>query len=64
MPAQWTGAFIGRLHTNNISAKDFAVYVGINPRYLSAVLNGKRNPKNAEKRFNEALDRLLEERSE
>lgn len=59
MPAQWTGAFIGKLHVNSISAKEFAEFARINPKYLSVVLNGKREPKNAEQRFNVALAALI-----
>ena len=64
MPAQWTGEVVGKLHNNGITAKDLAAYLGLNPRYVSTILNGKRNPKNAEKKFREGLDNMLRERKE
>lgn len=64
MPAQWTGEVIGKLHNNGITAKDFAAYLGLNPKYVSTVLNGKRNPKNAEQKFREGLEQMLRERKD
>lgn len=62
MPAQWTGAFIGKLHNNGITAKEFASYLGVHPKYVSLILNGKRSPKDAEKKFAEGLEAMLKER--
>lgn len=62
MPAQWTGKIIGELHNNGITAKEYAAYLGMNPKYVSTVLNGKRAPKEAEKKFTEGLENMLKER--
>ena len=59
MPAQWTADLIGRMHLHGITAKQLADNVGWNPKYLSTVLNGHRNPKNAELILNKALDELI-----
>ncbi len=59
MPAQWTGEIIGEMHLNNVTAKQLAAFVGWNPKYLSAVLNGHSTPKNAEAKLRKALSDLL-----
>lgn len=55
MRAQWTGEIVGEMHIKNVSAKDLAKVLGWNPKYLSAVLNGHREPKNAERIIRDAL---------
>lgn len=55
MPAQWTGEIIGEMHIKNVKAKDLAKVLGWHPKYLSAVLNGHREPKNAEQIIRDAL---------
>jgi len=59
MPAQWTAEVIGKMHLNSISALRLAEALGYNPKYVSSVLNGHREPKNAEKVFRAALDKLI-----
>ena len=60
MPAQWTADLIGKMHLNKITAKQLAAAAGWNEKYLSCVLNGHRNPKNAESTLRAALDALIE----
>ena len=60
MPAQWTGALVGEMHLAHITAKQLAAEVGWHEKYLSAILNGHREPKNAEKTLRAALVRLTE----
>lgn len=59
MPAQWTAEIIGRMHLNGVTAKRLAEKVGWNPKYLSTVLNGHKEPKGAEEKLNQALDSLV-----
>lgn len=59
MPAQWTGEIIRQLHLNGITAKRLAEAIGWNDKYLSLVLNGHREPKNAEAKVRAALDSIL-----
>lgn len=63
MPAQWTGVVVGKIHNNQLTAKELAKEIGWNEKYLSLVLNSENPPKNAEKKVNEALDRIIERRN-
>ena len=58
MPAQWTADIIGEMHLMGITAKQLATEAGWHEKYLSAVLHGHRNPRNAEATLRAALDRL------
>lgn len=62
MPAQWTADLIGEMHLVGVTAKQFAAEAGLNPKYLSTVLNGHNEPKNAEKNLRAALERLIAKR--
>lgn len=55
MPAQWTAEMIGAMHLIGTTAKELSKQLGYNPKYVSAILNGKRNPKGAEEKFKKAL---------
>ncbi|OLR68414.1 helix-turn-helix domain-containing protein [Intestinimonas butyriciproducens] len=59
MPAQWTGELIGEMHLKGITAKQLAAKVGWHEKYLSAVMNGHKEPKGAEKKLRAALERLV-----
>lgn len=59
MPAQWTADIVGKMHMAGVTAKELAAFLQYNPKYVSAVLNGKREPKNAERIFRQGLDELI-----
>ena len=59
MPAQWTADIIGQMHINKVTGKALAEKLGYTPEYVSAVLNGKREPKNGEQIFRRGLDELI-----
>ena len=59
MPAQWTAEILGEMHLNGITAKQLAAEAGWHEKYLSAVMNGHREPKNAENTLRCALGRLI-----
>ena len=63
MPAQWTGEILGKMHLHGVNQKQLAAKLGFHPKYVSMVLNGKREAANHEKRFNEALDEIILEKS-
>ena len=59
MLAQWEVEFFGKKRANKIKDCDLAKELGWHPKYLSAVLNGKRTPKGAEEKLSAALDALI-----
>ena len=59
MPAQWTAEIVGKMHLNSVTHKRLAEAVGWHPKYLSAVLNGKKSPAGAEVKLRSALDGIL-----
>ena len=58
MSAQWTGAVVGEMHLAGVSMQQLAAEIGWHPKYLSAVMHGHREPKNAEQKVRAALSRL------
>lgn len=64
MPAQWTAEIIGKIHLYRISKKSLAEHLGMRPEYISMILNGHRDPPEAEVRFREAVTEIIEERKE
>lgn len=61
MPKDWTGDLVGLMHTHRITNKMLANHMGLTDRYVSMVLNGHREPPDAEQRFRAALDELIAE---
>ena len=59
MPARWTAEIIGKMHLNGVTHKRLAEAVGWHPKYLSAVLNGKKTPAGAESKLRVALNKLI-----
>lgn len=60
MPAKWTAKLVGEMHLAGVTAKQLAVEVGWHEKYLSAVMNGHRDPKGAEQALTAALHRLVD----
>ena len=59
MPAQWTGDILSKMHIEKITSKRLAEHLGYSKEYVSMVLNGRREPKNAEQIFRQGLDELI-----
>ena len=64
MLAQWLGDFVGKMHRHRVTITKLAVELGVTREYVSAILNGHREPAGIEKRMNEALDRIVERMGE
>ena len=64
MPEKWTGEVIGLMHNNRISFQQLADKLGWHVKYLSAVLNSKRNPTDAEAKVRSALAEIIADRTE
>ena len=62
MPAQWTANLLGEMHLSGVTAKQLAAEAGWHEKYLGAVLDGHREPKNAEQTLRAALARLVEKK--
>lgn len=62
MVAQWTCEILSKMHLYNITAKELSEKLGYNPCYVSMVMNGHRNPKQAKEKFSAALDELIQEK--
>lgn len=62
MPEKWTGEIVGDMHVYGISPTELAEKIGIHPKYLSKVLNGHRNPKDAESYCRKAINELIKEK--
>lgn len=62
MPESWTGDLIGRMHNACVTYDELGAELGIGKAYVSVVLNSRRKPANAEQRFNDAFNRIIERR--
>lgn len=59
---KWTGDATAIMHVYEISALALAERIGWNPKYLSSVLNCKRQPKNAAEIVMTALHNMVAEK--
>lgn len=59
---QWIADVIGKMHINKITQTQLANKLGVTNDYVWMILNGKKNPKNAEGRIKAALDELIAEK--
>ena len=62
MPDKWTGELLGRMHNERVTRKELAKQLGVGSAYVTMVLNGNRNPPNAEQRFFDAFTAVLKAR--
>ena len=61
---KWTGHLVGKMHINSIKNEDLAEKMELHPKYISMVLNGKKTPKGAKERFEQAVNEIIAERGE
>lgn len=60
----WKDEIVAILHKNKITRIELAEELGVTNVYVTMVLNSTtKEPKNAEERFRNAVDRILENRS-
>ena len=55
MVEKWTGRLVGRMHNERIKAEEVAAELSVTTAYVSMVLNGKRHPKGARERLEQAV---------
>lgn len=63
MPELWSGEIVGQMHLFGITNRMLADHFGCTEEYVSMVLHGKKKPKNAQKRFEHAIEEIVKERS-
>lgn len=61
---QWTGGIVGRMHNKRVTYDELAAELGVKKSYVSAILNGHRNPPNAQERLSAALEAIIARREE
>ena len=64
MPKEWTGHLVGLMHIHKINNKMLADSIGVTESYISMILNGHRDPPDAEHRFTEAVNKLISEQEQ
>lgn len=60
---KWTSELVADMHMHRITRTQLADKLNYTLEYVSMVLNGKREPKNAEQVFRSALDELITEKN-
>lgn len=63
MPEAWTGNLIGMMHNHSITYDDLAAEMGVTKSYISALLNGRRNPPNAQSRMETAVCAVIQKKN-
>ena len=59
MPEKWTGDLIGVMHNNRITLQELGDELGICKGYVSAILNGRRNPPGVREKMQGAVDTII-----
>ena len=59
---KWTGAIVGKMHNHSVTNIELANKLNIDKNYVSMILNGKKTPKGAKKRFENALNEIIAEK--
>ena len=62
MPQDWTAEVVAKMHTHRITGKCLAKMTGYSPEYISMVLNGHRDTKEAREKIEIALKEAEERR--
>ena len=58
----WIAQVVGKMHVNKITQIEVAKKMGVCNDYVSMILTGKKSPKDAEQRINDAIDAIIAER--
>ena len=62
MPAHWTGQLIGEIHNAGMTIKEVALEAGLNPKYVSQILNSDAESEKAQARLRAAFEKMLADR--
>ena len=55
----WTAVIVGRLHAERITQRELARELDVTEEYVSAILNGKREPVGIRERMDSAIDSIV-----
>jgi DNA transposition AAA+ family ATPase len=59
---EWTSKFVAKLHKNRVTQLELAKEAGVNASYVSLILSGNRTPCDGERKLEDALQRIIENR--
>ena len=59
MSLNWTAQIVGRLHVEKITQRELAKELDFTEEYVSAILNGKREPVGIQERMEAAIDAIV-----
>lgn len=62
MPAKWTGRLVGKMHMHSIYQTDIARELGVSRTYVGLILSGEREPPDAQKKLEGAVDAIIARR--
>ena len=62
MPEAWTGELVGKMHCARVKVEELAKELGVTRAYVSLILCGHRKPPEAERKLNEAFERIVSRR--
>lgn len=60
----WIAKAVGLMHINKITQIDIARHLGVTNDYISMILNGKKTPKDAEKRIIGAIEEIIKHKDD
>ena len=58
----WTGELIAKMHISGVTRQELADELQCTKAYVTMILNGFRNPDNAQERLNSAFEAVLQKR--
>ena len=64
MPAQWTGRIVGEIHNAGLTIKEVSAEAGLNPKYVSQILNRESDSPKTERKLRDALSRIITRRDQ
>ena len=59
---KWIGDAVAKMHINRITQSVVADKMGVTREYISNILNGVKQPANAENRIMTAIDEIIKEK--
>lgn len=60
----WIATAAGLMHINRVSNIELAKELNVTPQYVSAILNGKKAPKDIERRVTTAIENIISKRKQ